>query len=189
MNRFGIKDEEFLRTKVPMSKEEVRAITMSKLMLKENLKVIDIGAGTGSLSVQIKKLYSSIDLYSIEKRDDAIDIFNQNIKKFNLDINVIKGDAPEGLEKLNGFDRVLIGGSGSNLEQIVLWATKALKKDGIIVANFILLKKATEFINLLEKYSYNVEVINVGVSVGRKVRDDYMMLANNPIYIVRGENE
>lgn len=184
--RFGIEDEEFLRAKVPMSKEEVRAITLSKCKLFEGVRVLDIGAGSGSLGIAVAKLYQKNQVCAIEYKDDAYELTKKNVEKFELEnYELYQGLAPEGLpEKV--FDRVIIGGTRSKMKEILNWCDAHLVDGGIIVMNFILLKNVYTAVKLLEELEYEVDVTSVQIARSKPLAGDYMMMAENPISIVRG---
>lgn len=100
-----MRNDEFIRGKVPITKEEVRAISLNKLDLKNAKTFIDVGAGTGSVSIEAAKTYENLNVVAIEKNEEAIDLINKNIEKFKLtNIKVIQAYAPiEINEKLMGF--------------------------------------------------------------------------------------
>lgn len=101
----GLDDDLFLRGKVPMTKSEVRSISLSKLRLHKDAVVWDVGAGTGSVSIEAASLAKDGVVYAIEKKDEAIDLLEQNKRKFGTDnLEIIKGLAPEALEGLPGTD-------------------------------------------------------------------------------------
>ena len=105
-----MKNSEFITGDVPITKEEVRAISINKLNLKDKKTFLDIGAGTGSVSIEVAYNYPNIEVISIECKDKAIDLINQNIEKFNLDnVKVLKGYAPLDIGKT--VDSIFIGGN------------------------------------------------------------------------------
>nr|WP_235675846.1 precorrin-6Y C5,15-methyltransferase (decarboxylating) subunit CbiT [Clostridioides difficile] len=120
-----MRNSEFITGKVPITKEEVRAISISKLNLVNAKNLIDIGAGTGSVSVEAAYNYPNLKVISIEKNDDAIELIEKNIKKFNLkNIEVIKGCAPINLGLNVKVESIFLGGTGNNLEEIIEWSKK-----------------------------------------------------------------
>lgn len=154
-----MKDSEFIRSKVPMTKEAVRAISIDKLQLRKAQNFLDIGAGTGSLSLQSAIEYPHLDIIAVEKNIKAIDLIHENIKHFDLkNIRVVEGDAPL-LDQptINNikFDSIFIGGSGGNLPDIIDWSWKLLKEDGTIVLNFILLENAFEALSFLKESGWS----------------------------------
>lgn len=184
----SIKDEEFITGKAPMTKSEIRTISISKLNLKNDSIVYDIGAGTGSVSIEAALKLSNGSLYAIEKNEIAADLINENIKKFKAyNIEIIKNLAPEGLENLPKPDSAFIGGSSGNMDEII---NVLLNKnpDVNVVINTITLQSLNEALNCMEKYKFkNVEIVNVSVSKSKKIGHYDMMMGQNPIYIISGK--
>lgn len=184
----GIPDEQFERGIVPMTKEEIRAITLSKLRLEDGQVCVDMGSGTGSITVEMALQTPTGRVYAIETNREAYELTGRNVKKFGLtNVIVIHGKAPEDLDIKGSVDRVMIGGSKGNLEAMVVWMGEKLTEDGIVVGNFIVLENAVEFIRLLSNKGYESEVVHVSLAKGRSLGGITMMEGNNPIYIVTGK--
>ena len=183
-----IKDSEFIRGICPMTKEDIRALSIWKMNLSEDSTVLDIGSGTGTITVQASKISNNGVVYSIEKDEAAIAVTKINLEKFNC-INVVldEGDAVEILEKYikeeKAFDSIFIGGSGGSLEKIIDMCNKLLIENGTIVMNFITLDNAYKAIEVMKKLNYIIDISQVNISKNRW--KSYMMIANNPIYIVQ----
>ena len=183
-----IKDSEFIRGNGPMTKEDIRALSIWKMNLSEDSTVLDIGSGTGTITVQASKISNNGVVYSIEKDEAAIAVTKINLEKFNC-INVVldEGDAVEILEKYikeeKAFDSIFIGGSGGSLEKIIDMCNKLLIENGTIVMNFITLDNAYKAIEVMKKLNYIIDISQVNISKNRG--KSYMMIANNPIYIVQ----
>ena len=183
-----IKDDEFIRGNCPMTKEDIRALSIWKMNLKENSTVLDVGSGTGTITVQASKISSNGVVYSIERDEDAISTTKINLDKFDC-TNVIldEGDAVEILEKYikedKRFDSIFVGGSGRSLEKIIEMCSELLIQEGTIVMNFITLDNAYKAIEVMKKLNYIVDISQVNISKNRG--QSYMMIANNPIYIVQ----
>lgn len=178
------KDEDFLRDKVPMSKEEVRFITSALLEIKEGDKILDIGTGTGSMSCQFAEL--GADVYGIESKDLAYWLTLKNFENLGLKGKFVKGFAPEDLDNLgeNYYDKVFIGGSRGRLEELFVYLDKNLKDRGILIANFISLDNLSEFRSLLKENSYSdISCRLIQVSKEDKLG---LMRGENPIYIIKG---
>ncbi|GBE55388.1 MAG TPA: precorrin-6Y C5,15-methyltransferase (decarboxylating) subunit CbiT [Euryarchaeota archaeon] len=188
MNRcFGIADNEFIRGKVPMTKEEVRAVILHRLRLNRNSIVADIGAGTGSLSIEAALLASEGRVYAVEKSSEAIGILKANIDKFGADnIEVIHGEAPEALESLPGLDRVIVGGSSGKIEDIINGAKEKLRPGGRIVISLITLENLCTALEVLEG-SFEPEVSEIIVAKAEKLGKYKSLKARNPVFIVSGE--
>ena len=182
-----MKNEDFIRGKVPITKEEVRAISLNKLNLKNARNFLDVGAGTGSVSIEVAKTYDNLNVIAIEKNCDAVDLINKNIEKFNLsNVKVIKGYAP--IEVNEKFDGIFLGGTGNNLEQIIKWSKDLLIPGGRLVANFILIDNFYETLNLLKKYNFeNIDVSLLNISKLEKLGGRDYFKPQNPIYIISCE--
>ena len=184
-----IKDSEFIRGNCPMTKEEIRALSIWKMNLKEGSIVLDIGSGTGTITVQASKIARKGIIYAIEKDNEAIITTKNNLEKFKCNNVVLdEGEALDILKTYKDenkrFDSIFIGGSGGNLEEIISISNDLLQSEGTIVMNFITLDNAYKAIETIKKLNYQVDISQVNISKNRG--ESYMMIANNPIYIVQG---
>lgn len=179
-----MKNSEFITGDVPITKEEVRAISINKLNLKDKKTFLDIGAGTGSVSIGVAYNYPNIEVISIECKDKAIDLINQNIEKFNLDnVKVLKGYAPLDIGKK--VDSIFIGGSGPNLKEILEWSKMNLNENGTLVANFIIIDTFYKTLNLLKELGFkNIEATMLNVAKLEKLGKGEYFKPLNPIYII-----
>lgn len=178
-----IRDEEFVRGNIPMTKFDVRLASIAALEVEKGNILLDIGAGTGSVSVQAARLGACV--FAVEEKDEGVNLIKENALKFNTDIRIIKGKAPEALYDIPTFDRCFIGGSGGNLKEIFKYVNSNLSHEGIIVANFITLNNLNTFSNLLKDNNYiDIEVKLLQISYVDRIG---LLKANNPIFIVRGK--
>jgi len=184
----GIADEIFIRGKVPMTKAEVRAITMSKLRLKEDSKILDIGAGSGSVSIEMALIAKRGKVVAIERNPDGIELIKKNAEKFGVsNIEMISGYAPEDIPKEN-YDRVFIGGTGGTMAACLKFTHELLNKDGRVVVNLITIENLYKAKESMKTLGFrNVETIQVQINRGRPVGNVTLMEANNPIFIITGE--
>ncbi len=182
-----MKNSEFITGKVPITKEEVRAISLSKLNLKDAKTFIDVGAGTGSISIEAAINNNNLEVISIERNEQAVELINKNIDKFKLsNIQVIKGYAP--VEINQKADGIFLGGTGDNLEEIIKWSKDLLVEGGRLVANFILIENFYETINLLKKYKFrDIDVSLLNISKLDKLGERDYFKPHNPIYIISCE--
>lgn len=182
-----IKDEEFIRGNCPMTKEEIRILSAAKLNLKKNSRVLDIGAGTGSVSIQAAKICTLGQVIGIEKDEEALEVIYKNIEKFKIDnLKVVEGEALASLPQIEGnFDSIFIGGSGGNIEDIIKLYGEKLKENGKIVLNFITLNNLYKAMSTLKELGYKVKCTQVTVSKTRG--KTYMLTGYNPIFIIEGE--
>lgn len=187
MNLPGIADEEFIRDKVPMTKEEIRILTMCKAKIRPDNIIWDIGAGTGSLSIEAALLASQGEVYAIEKKDLAVDLLHQNIAKFKLEdkVKVIATEAPKGLDELPNCDVVFIGGSGKHMFEILDIIDSKLNEGGRIIVNAVTIQTISEITTYMkQKENYIHEAIQVQVNRLRQIGSYDMFNAQNPVYIV-----
>ena len=182
-----MKNNEFIRGKVPITKEEVRAISLNKLNLKNAKTFIDVGAGTGSVSIEAALTYDNLKVIAIERNDVAIDLINQNVNKFNLsNIEVIKDYAPIDLDVK--ADGIFLGGTGNNLEEIIKWSKDLLIPGGRLVANFILIDNFYDTLDLLKKYNFvNLDVSQLSINKLEKLGSRDYFKPHNPIFIISCE--
>lgn len=185
-----INDDEFIRGKCPMTKKDIRIITISKMNLDEESNVLDIGSGTGSVTVQCAKISNKGMVYAVEREAEAFHITNENIEKFGCsNVKASKGEAKEYLENLliednneAKFDSIFIGGSGGDLKDLISLSDKLLKPKGTLVMNFITLDNAYRGIDFIKTMDYSADISLVNISNNRG--ETYMMIANNPIFII-----
>ena len=193
MNKFvtpGIKDENFIRGEVPMTKEEVRIISLSKLALEPDSILYDIGAGTGSITVEAARLIVDGRVLAVEKEAAAVALIKQNLLKFGCrNVKLVEGAAPDCLNSLPSPDRVFIGGSGENLASIFNYINDRLEPGGRIVANAVTMETTYEIISLLEQKNYNVGAVNINFSSLKKVGRKHIWQAANPIAVIWGVKE
>ena len=182
-----MKNNEFIRGKVPITKEEVRAISLNKLNLKNAKTFIDVGAGTGSVSIEAALTYDNLKVIAIERNDVAIDLINQNVNKFNLsNIEVIKDYAPIDLDVK--ADGIFLGGTVNNLEEIIKWSKDLLIPGGRLVANFILIDNFYDTLDLLKKYNFvNLDVSQLSINKLEKLGSRDYFKPHNPIFIISCE--
>ena len=185
---FGIDDEEFLRDKVPMTKSDIRALAMAKLELSEAAICYDIGAGSGSCSIEMGRFASKGKVYAIEHKKIACDLIEKNIKKFSLkNIEVIFGEASEKIEDIEAPSHVFIGGSGGDLELIV---DKIYKKNenATVVITAITLETIACINEIVKKYAnlgYKYDMSFISFANNKTVANYNMMIGGNPVLIAR----
>ena len=183
----GIADEAFTRADVPMTKQEIRSVTLSKLQLTKGAVVWDIGSGSGSVSVECALQAACGHVYAIEKEADAVALTRANMEKFGVcNMTVVEGTAPEALADLPAPTHAFIGGSTGNLKEI-LELLLAKNPHVRIVANAVTMETAAELSETAKPFSYS-DICCVNVSRGRKMGRYHLMTAQNPVYIVTMQN-
>ena len=180
----GLPDSAFTRDKVPMTKEEIREISICKLRLNKDSVLYDIGSGTGSIAIEAASLSDDIKVYAIEKKDEAVNLIEANKNKFGLDnIEIIKGIAPECMAGLPVPTHAFIGGSSGNLKDI-LNSLKSLNPEIRIVINAISIETVCEIKEVMNLYDIcNDELVQVQVSRADKIGSYNLMKAENPVWI------
>ena len=181
-----MRNRDFITGKVPITKEEVRAISINKLDLLNAKTFIDVGAGTGSISIEAGYHYPDLRVIAIERNDDALDLVNKNIENFNL--TNVEAYAPIELDIYNDVDAIFLGGTGNKLEEIIDWSKDLLVPGGRLVANFIIIDTFYEMLRLVrEKGFKNVDVTVLNVSKLEKLGPGEYFKPHNPIYIISCE--
>lgn len=182
----GIPDELFERTEnVPITKEDVRSIIISKLRLKEGFNAIDVGCGSGSITVELANLSKNI-VYAIDLDKNAIELTNRNLSKFGLldKVKVMYGSAQELLPTLENADAIVIGGTTGETERIIGIASKKLKKGGRLVVTTILIETIYKSLKSLESLGLNeIDITQVTVAKSKKTSSGTMMISRNPVII------
>lgn len=171
-----------------MTKEEVRALTISKLRLQENTKLYDIGTGTGSVSIEAALVASRGWIYAVERSRQGRELIKQNADRFQIDnLEIIAGEAPAVLKDLPAADRIFIGGSGGRLEEILEVCRFRLKKKGRIVINAVTVETLTAADKKLNQLDFQVEITGIAVTRTRKAGDYRLFNSLNQVYIITGE--
>ena len=181
----GIPDELFERTEdVPITKEDIRAIAISKLRLKEGSSAIDVGCGSGSITVELC-LQTKGQVYAIDFDQKAIELTKKNLDKFGVKAEVILGKAQDVLPKMPQADAVIIGGTWGDTRQVIELAVGRLKPGGRLVIDTILIETMYQaLVSINELKLTEVDVTQVTISKARKVTTGTIMLARNPVMII-----
>ena len=186
----GISDDEFATVKKLITKQEVRAVTLAKLQLQDDLVVWDIGAGSGSVSIEASNLVPNGKLFAIEQNPQCVSFIRENLKKFVArNVKLIEGDAPAVLEDLPDPDRVFIGGSGGMLEEVIETVDRRIKPEGLIVLNAVTINTLTKSVEFLEDHGYAVEVTCVNIAKTKPLSEYKLLEAQNPVYIISAAKE
>ncbi len=184
----GIPDELFERTeKVPITKEEVRVIQISKARLCPGQLVYDIGCGSGSISVEAAiQVESSGKVLAIDYDENAIELTRKNVEKFGLsNVSLIHGNAKDKITILEPADAIFVGGTGKDTAEIVELCQDKLKTGGRIVIGTILIETLYTVLQILDKLQFDsVDITQVTIAKSRKTSTGTMMLARNPVTII-----
>lgn len=180
----GMGDQVFIRDKVPMTKQEVRAVSICKLHLCAGAVVYDIGSGTGSVAVETAALSDGIQVYAIERRKEAVSLIKKNIEKFGLEnVTVVDAQAPDGFEGLPAATHAFIGGSGGHLREILEELYR--RSPGIrIVINAVSVETICEIEKCLRMFGIEeAETVQIQVNRAKEAGNYHLMRAENPVWI------
>mgnify|MGYP000141555876 FL=1 len=183
----GLPDEAFERGDVPMTKQEVRAAVLAKLAVRPEDILWDVGAGTGSVSVELALAAPRGRVYAVECRPEGCALIKANREKFRTrNLVLVEGLAPDALSDLPAPDAVFIGGSKGSLAAIV---DAALDKnpDARICVSAIALETLSAAVAALTAKGRTVQVSQIAVSRAKAVGGLHLMMAQNPIYLITGE--
>ncbi|MBQ9272148.1 MAG: precorrin-6Y C5,15-methyltransferase (decarboxylating) subunit CbiT [Mogibacterium sp.] len=178
------RDDDFIRGKVPMTKESVRHLSVIKLGLCEGDTVYDIGSGTGSIACEAAAQSGSLEVYAIEMKLEACDLIRQNAAKFGLsNIKVVEGKAPAAFDGLPAPSCAFIGGSSGNLKEI-LTSLSSVPKGVRVVINAVSLETMAEIQSVLKEFELrDLSIEQISVSKARELGSYHLMTAENPVMI------
>lgn len=180
----GMNDETFVRGKVPMTKEEIRILSVAKLQLTEDAIVYDVGAGTGSVSAECARLCTSGCVYAIERNPEGIELIRENAKQLKLsNLIPVEGLAPDAMEDLPVPTHAFIGGSAGNMGKIID-VLRAKNPDIRIVINTIALESISEVLGILKEREIDADIVQICASRSRTLGRYHMMTGQNPVYII-----
>lgn len=180
-------DEDFIRSKTPMTKQEVRWASVNCLKIMPSDIIFDIGAGTGSVSMEMgRKAYDGL-VYAIEKEEASYELLKKNQKKLSaFNVIPIKGDALLEIKKLPTPNKVFVGGSSGELESIIQYLYE-LNPNIIFVVNAITIETLLEATKVFKALNFKMNITCLNCSRNKAIGDYNLMIANNPVYIIVGE--
>lgn len=184
----GLSDEAFTRGNVPMTKMEVRTVSVAKLELMENSVLYDVGAGTGSVSVECAGFSDSVKVYAIEKNPEAVELLHENCKKFALtNVKIIAGTAPDALEDLPAPTHVFIGGSSGKMEEVIALCLKKNPKTRFVV-NLITPESLSAVLEAAKTLPVTEpDLVTLTAARSKKAGSSHLMIGQNPVWIVTFE--
>lgn len=181
----GIPDDEFATVKKLITKEEVRAVSLAKLRLRHDMVLWDIGAGSGSVSIEADHLLPNGEIYAVERNPQCLAFLKENLGKFqSRHVNVVAGEAPGCFDGLPDPDRVFIGGSGGNLWEILKAIDGRLPAAGRVVINAVTLDTLTAATEFFENSCYQLEVVTVNIARTRPLTEYKLFEAHNPVFVI-----
>ena len=181
----GIADGQFIRDRVPMTKEEIREVSICKLRVKEKAVVYDIGSGTGSVAIEIADISDDLQVYAVEQNHEAVSLIEKNKKKFELqNVTVVESGAPEGLAGLPMATHAFIGGSDGRLKEIVI-ALRQINPNMRVVVNAVSMETICEMREILsmDEMIKEEEIVQLQVSRTKKAGNHHLMQSENPVWI------
>ncbi len=190
----GLFDEDFEQRRPlrgQITKREVRAVTLYSLGLRPGSTVWDIGAGTGSVSVEAGLVAHQGTVYAVERDEESLPLLRSNLERWGSgNVCVVPGEAPEALTQLPDPDAVFVGGSGGNLARILEVAAERLAPHGRIVANLAALERTQEVYKKLKILGFQADVVMVNAARGKELPDGSLRLESlNPVFVVTGRRE
>ena len=184
----GIPDEEFERTEsVPITKEEIRAIQISKGRLSVGQTILDIGCGSGSVTVEAAiQVEESGKVIGVDIDPNAIELTEKNLKKFGItNYQLVEGNAKEKILEFPEADTVFIGGTGGDTRDIVELCQNKIKSGGRIVIGVILIETLYSVLQTIEKLDFTeIDITQITIGKSRKTSTGTMMLARNPVTVI-----
>ncbi len=180
----GIPDNLFSRSKAGLTREEIRSIIVSKARIKGNENVLDVGTGSGSVSIEFALL--GCDVTAVEKDEENFEIARKNIEKFGLNdkIELILGEL-ENVDLTNSYDVFFFGGT-DNLEKSFESVFKHLKPGGRIIIAAVRLETVVESINVLKSRGINPNVLNICLNKGKDLGGKTALAPSYPVFLIYG---
>ena len=185
----GIPDEEFLRGDIPMTKQEIRILALAKAQIGPENIIIDVGAGTGSLSVEAARLALKGKVYAIEREPEGISLIQANARKFAAaNLEAIEGMAPDAMQGLPAADVIFVGGSGGRLLPILDRADGILKPGGRMIIMAVTIETLHEALKWSDRSTrYTADACGIQINRLRRAGSSHMLQALNQVYIIQCE--
>lgn len=179
-------DTDFERDKTPMTKEEIRVLILHKMKIKPDDTIWDIGAGTGSISIECARQAPYGQVHAVERSETAIKLINKNKEKFNTkNLTIYHQDAAEAVKTLPAPDKVFIGGSGGKLPEIMEVIANFNNKVQVTISA-VTIETIAEAAETLGHYDPNYDLIQATIGRGRKIGKYHIIDTNNPVMLFTG---
>ena len=174
-----------------ITKREVRAVSLYSLGLRPGSVVWDIGAGTGSISVEASIIAREGTVYAVERDEESLPLLRRNVEQWGSNnVHIVAGEAPDALVELPDPDAVFVGGSGGSLAEILDVAIKRLRAGGRIVVNLAALERTNEVYQRFKSSGFVADMVMVNSSRGKDMPDGTVRLeALNPVFVVTARRE
>nr|WP_263327893.1 precorrin-6y C5,15-methyltransferase (decarboxylating) subunit CbiE [Neobacillus sp. Marseille-Q6967] len=183
----GIDDEAFFQRKPDkglITKKEIRTLSISALRLKEDSIVWDIGTCTGSVAIEAAKIAREGQVFAIEKNEGDLENCKRNFEKFRVDVTLLHGKAPEGLDTFPDPDAVFIGGTAGGMGDILDICCSRLKDGGRIVLNAVTIENLSEALTAFKERGFQTNITLAQISRSKPILNLTRFDALNPIYII-----
>ena len=169
-----------------ITKREVRAVCLYSLGLCPDSVVWDVGAGTGSVSVEAALIAHQGTVYSVERDENSLPLLHGNVDRWGSpNIRIVSGEAPEVLRDLEDPDAVFVGGSGGRLGQILDTVSRRLKPRGRVVVNLAVLERTQEVYHQLKGLGFNADLVMLTSARGKEMADGAVRLeSQNPVFVI-----
>lgn len=190
----GLQDDAFEQRrplKGQITKREVRAVSLYSLGLRPDSVVWDIGAGTGSISVEASIIAREGTIYAVERDEESLPLLRRNLERWGSNnVQIVAGEAPDALEGLADPDAVFVGGSGGHLAEILDVAIKRLREGGRIVVNLAALERTNDVYHRFKSAGLVADMVMVNSSRGKDMPDGTVRLeALNPVFVVTARRD
>jgi len=186
--RLGAPDSAYEHSAGMITKAEVRAVTLSRLCLQPHHVLWDLGAGSGSISIEASLFVRSGRIVAVEKDPERIADIRANQHRFGVrNLHIVQSVLPDGLDQLPPPDRIFIGGGGKDLEPIIAAAASRIKENGRMVINTVLLENMASARDALRRSGFRTDVVQIQVNRGRTMPWGERLKAENPVWIISGE--
>jgi len=184
----GISDEEFRLSRRVITQEEIRVLALAKLRLRQDITLWDIGAGSGSVSIEADNLIHNGRIYAVERDEERVEVLRDNLRRMDSrKVILVNGTAPDCLEDLPDPDRVFIGGAGGNLQEVLEVVEARLSAGGRVVVNAMALGTLFAVSEFFERSGYRVEIAAINISRTNPATDYKVFEAINPVYMIVAE--
>ncbi|MCX5780737.1 MAG: precorrin-6Y C5,15-methyltransferase (decarboxylating) subunit CbiT [Firmicutes bacterium] len=170
-----------------MTKHEIRILSIAKLQLFPTARVYDLGAGSGSVAIECKRLLPAGQVLAIERNPRAIELIKRNCEKFGVDVTVIAGTLPEAMQNLPPADRIFLGGSGGKMPAILDACDERLNAGGWLVLNSVSMSSGADAYRILKAKGYHLEAAQVNIAVLSSKGNAQIWQARNPVTIIAAQ--
>lgn len=184
----GIGDAQFCRGAVPMTKQEVRVVALAKACIQPTDVIVDVGAGTGSFSVEAALLAPHGRVWAVERSPEGAALIRENARRFAAEnVEVCLGEAPAALAGLPPADVAFIGGSGGKLASIFAACYALLRPGGRLLVNAVTVETLAAAVALVQQYGLaQTEAVGLQVTRLTPIGQSHLLRAQNPVYIIKG---